>query len=418
MQGQSPAVSTSAPTGTTSPDQNAYTVSGHLSRFNNMIAKFAAVNHQLMLDTEALANSIRPTQKAIKKWTCQRWFNSIATTVSAKTHRYVGKFVAVVTLPVIFIPSLANDLFCGIKNLCQRRVSKAPVVNQVSTKGTASSTPPATQSDNTVVLPPIVLPDSVRAYSRHTPPTIEQLREDFPELNQVISAMEASAQEVEQQLAEHTMTIRKLEVKLDQRQCVVGNMVMKCDRQQKNLTSLQRQLEESMDKNNHYEDNISDLNKHIERVTADYKKLELEHHKLTGQVRNFFPSRHSVAKLDCVVEEPSEKDEPLAVSCADEPHSSDQIKVIVLEPETPAVSSDDPESVDINALNDAIVEPEDLSEPASDAQESRESTLADDSDDSFETIYKPEVAVATATDIPEIIVSDFNQPDEVKADAE
>ena len=70
------------------------------------------------------------TQSTIREWTCQRWFHNIAAKVSAKTHRYVGRFVAVVSVPFTFIPSLACDLYLGTKNLHQRTVSEAPVQGQ------------------------------------------------------------------------------------------------------------------------------------------------------------------------------------------------------------------------------------------------------------------------------------------------
>ena len=67
------------------------------------------------------------TQSTNREWTCQRWFHNIAAKVSAKTHRYVGRFVAVASAPFTFIPSLACDLYYGTKNLHQRTVSEAPV---------------------------------------------------------------------------------------------------------------------------------------------------------------------------------------------------------------------------------------------------------------------------------------------------
>ena len=70
------------------------------------------------------------TQSTNREWTCQRWFHNIADKVSAKTHRYVGRFVAVASVPFTFIPSLACDLYQGTKNLYQRTVSEAPVQGQ------------------------------------------------------------------------------------------------------------------------------------------------------------------------------------------------------------------------------------------------------------------------------------------------
>ena len=381
MQGQSPAVSISAQTGT------------------------------------------NPTQNANKEWTCQRWFNNIATKVSTKTHRYVGKFVAVVTLPIIFIPSLARDLICGTKNLYQRAVSKTPVVNQVSTKGTTSATPAVTQSDNTVESHPVVRPDSVRANSSHTSPTIEQLRQDFPELNQVLSAMEASAEENVQQLAEYKIMNRQLDADLDLSQQRLANRVMQCNRQQRIMTELQLKLEESTAKNYRHADEINDLNRVIERQNADFKELLATHQKLTGRMNKLFPGHSPFAKLDPVVEEPCEKEDPQALSHPDGPHNSDQAEVIVLEEEITSSSRDDAELVDIVVLSDAIVEPEseDQDEPVlpitTPAQESQESSLvaeAPDSDDSFENINQSDVA--TAMGIPHITITNHDQPTEVKAD--
>lgn len=70
------------------------------------------------------------TQSTNREWTCQRWFHNIADKVSAKTHRYVGRFVAVASVPFTFIPSLACDLYQGTKSLYQRTVSEAPVQGQ------------------------------------------------------------------------------------------------------------------------------------------------------------------------------------------------------------------------------------------------------------------------------------------------
>lgn len=70
------------------------------------------------------------TQRTNLEWTCQRWFHNIADKVSAKTHRYVGRFVAVASVPFTFIPSLACDLYQGTKKLYQRTVSEAPVQGQ------------------------------------------------------------------------------------------------------------------------------------------------------------------------------------------------------------------------------------------------------------------------------------------------
>ena len=118
-----------------------------------------------------------PTQRATsdttrnvnRDWTCQRWFNNIADKVSTKTHPYFGKFVAVATLPFTFIPSLACDLFNGAKSLYQRTIRTAPVLNHFSTGGTSSSTSES-----------------------NTSPTIHQLRQKFPELDDYITHRDAA----------------------------------------------------------------------------------------------------------------------------------------------------------------------------------------------------------------------------------
>ena len=103
-----------------------------------------------------------------RDWTCQRWFNSIANNVSAKTHQYFGKLVAVATLPFTFIPSLACDLFYGAKSLYQRAVSKAPVLNHAATGSSSSST----------------------SESNTSSPTVDQLRQKYPGLDNYLTALE------------------------------------------------------------------------------------------------------------------------------------------------------------------------------------------------------------------------------------
>ena len=126
-----------------------------------------------------------PTQTACdttwntnRDWTCQRWFNNISDKVSTKTHQYFGKFVAVATLPFTFIPSLACDLFYGAKSLYQRTVSKAPVLNHVAT----GSTVPSTSESN-------------------TSPTIDQLRQQFPVLDDYITDRDAADSATRKQLS-------------------------------------------------------------------------------------------------------------------------------------------------------------------------------------------------------------------------
>ena len=131
------------------------------------------------------------TQNVNRDWTCQRWFNNIADKVSTKTHQYIGKFVAVVTLPFTFIPSLACDLFHCAKSLYQRTVSKAAVLNHVSTGSTSSSTSES-----------------------NTSPTIDQLRQKFPVLDDYITARETKMEEVMQQLSCALNNLHNVELQL------------------------------------------------------------------------------------------------------------------------------------------------------------------------------------------------------------
>ena len=361
MQGQSPAVSVSAQTGT------------------------------------------NPTQNANKEWTCQRWFNNIATKVSTKTHRYVGKFVAVVSLPIIFIPSLARDLICGTKNLYQRVVSKAPVANQVSSKGTTAS-PAATHTANTDELAPIVQPDSAQSHSYHIPPSVEQLRNDFAELNQVMSAMEASAEETEQQLCNQIEKNRELTDKLAVNQQTLSNFVTDIGRFQNHTTNLQRKLEELTAKNFRHLEKIDDLETEKSGLIAASKDL-------SRRLGIYIHGRSSSPRLDCVEEESSE-------FCPDELHSSEQADVIVLEVETPPTPEGETLPTQegeldevISALNDAITEPEcnDPDEPDLPvAQASSLSVELSDSDESFEAV----------TVIPDITITNHGQSAEVEPKVE
>ena len=376
MQGQSPAVSISAQTGT------------------------------------------NPTQNANKEWTCQRWFNNIATKVSTKTHRYVGKFVAVVTLPIIFIPSLARDLICGTKNLYQRVVNKVPVANQVSSNG-STEPPAATHTANTDVLAPIVRPDSAQAHSYHIPPSIEQLRKDFPELNQVICAMEASAEETEHQLCNQIAKNRELTDKLALSQQALSNCATDIGRLQNHSTNLQRKLEELTAKNYRHLENIDVLNRKIDDLETEKSGLIAACHDLSRRLGIHLHGRPLSSGLDCVEEESSE-------FCPDDLQRPDQPEIIVLEVETPSTTEGEtlptpegealptPEGeLDevIVALNDAITEPEceDLDEPALPvAQVSSLSVELSDSDESFEAV----------TVIPNITVTNHGQSAEVEPKVE
>ena len=366
MQGQSPAVSISAQTGT------------------------------------------NPTQNANKEWTCQRWFNNIATKVSTKTHRYVGKFVAVVTLPIIFIPSLARDLVCGTKNLYQRVVNKVPVANQVSSNG--STVPPAaTHTANTDEIAPIVRPDSAQAHSYHVPPSFEQLRKDFPELNQVICAMEASAEETEQQLCNQIVKNRELTNKLALSEQALSNCATDIGRLQDYSTNLQRKIEVLTAKNYRHLEKIDELNHKIDDLETEKSGLIAASHDLSRRLGIYLHGRPQAPGLDCVEEESSE-------FCPDELHSSEQADVIVLEVETPPTPEGEtlptpegePDAV-IAALNDAITEPECEDEPALPvAQVSSLSVELSDSDESFEAV----------TVIPNITVTNHDQSAEVEPKVE
>ena len=127
------------------------------------------------------------TRNVNRDWTCQRWFNSIADKVSTKTHQYFGKFVAVASAPFTFIPSLACDLFYGAKSLYQRTVSTAPVLNHFSTGSTSASTSES-----------------------NTSPTIDQLRQKFPVLDEYITRRDAADSETKKQLSSLDNLCQKL----------------------------------------------------------------------------------------------------------------------------------------------------------------------------------------------------------------
>ncbi len=132
------------------------------------------------------------TQNVNRDWTCQRWFNNIANKVTAKTHQYFGKFVAAAMLPFTFIPSLACDLFYGAKSLYQRTVSKAPVLNHVSTGSTSSSTSES-----------------------NTSPTIDQLRQKFPVLDDYITTRDAADSDTRNRLSGLSNLCQKFEQDLE-----------------------------------------------------------------------------------------------------------------------------------------------------------------------------------------------------------
>lgn len=138
------------------------------------------------------------------EWTCKRWFNNIATNVSAKTHRYVGWLVAAFTAPVTFIPSLACDLYHGAKSLYQRNVHKieSPIELQVSSTGreqpviseepiiARSNSPEPTMRSEFGVIPP---EDKF---------SISHMRDAFPNLNTHLAKLEAELDNAKQKLAD------------------------------------------------------------------------------------------------------------------------------------------------------------------------------------------------------------------------
>lgn len=136
------------------------------------------------------------------EWTCERWFNNIATNVSAKTHRYVGWLVAAFTAPVTFIPSLACDFYYGAKSLYERNVSKTespielqvspigreqPVTSEEPTISRSNSSEPTTRSELSEVRP-------------EQPPTISYIRDAFPNMNMHLAELEAALNNAEQNL--------------------------------------------------------------------------------------------------------------------------------------------------------------------------------------------------------------------------
>lgn len=176
------------------------------------------------VQTPAQTATSGTTQNVNRDWTCKRWFNNIADKVTAKTHQYFGKFVAVATLPFTFIPSLACDLFYGAKSLYQRTVSKAPVQSQVSTRGTPASRPEATQRQSgNPVLPTSVEPEIHRVHPTANP-AIEQLRQEKLYWKQMATALEASANESSQELATQKKLVQNLEHDLEHQRLIFSRL--------------------------------------------------------------------------------------------------------------------------------------------------------------------------------------------------
>ena len=230
-----------------------------------------------------------PTQNANREWTCQRWFHNIAAKVSAKTHQYVGWFVAVASTPFTFIPSLACDLYHGTKDIYQRTVSKAPVQSQVSTRGAPASRPGESQSGTA---------------------EIKQLRQDnselgrqVTELRRQVTELNASAQNNDRRLSRQTQYIHELtgqlrKIHLD---CTNANNSLeianaKVAEMQRNLEKdhvqrieLQKQLEEASAINFRHTDEIKGLNEANKALEEDKRvlakiieDLKIELHELQG----------------------------------------------------------------------------------------------------------------------------------------
>ncbi len=126
------------------------------------------------------------------EWTCKRWFNNIATKVSAKTHRYFGWFVAAVAAPVTFIPSLACDLYHSAKSLYQRNVNKieSPMELRVPSIGReqpVTSEEPTTFRSNS---PEPIMRSELSEAPPEYPPSVSFMRKAFPNLNTHLTDLE------------------------------------------------------------------------------------------------------------------------------------------------------------------------------------------------------------------------------------
>lgn len=172
------------------------------------------------------------TQSTNREWTCQRWFHNIAARVSAKTHRYFGRFVAVASAPFTFIPSLACDLYYGTKNLHQRTVSVTPVEGQH-----------------------LVLPD-------HDINNIEELRKENCELHGLISRYERAMLGTEDR-------VQILKVENDKR-------LSDLSRAERQTSELEKHLEREKDLNHQLNSRVQALNETVERLTREVDMLTRE----------------------------------------------------------------------------------------------------------------------------------------------
>ncbi len=126
------------------------------------------------------------------EWTCKRWFNNIATNVSAKTHRYFGWFVAAVAAPVTFIPSLACDLYHSARSLYQRNVNKidSPMELRVPSIGREQ---PVTSEEPIIFhsnSPEPTMRSELSEVPPEYPPTVSFMRKAYPNLNTHLTDLE------------------------------------------------------------------------------------------------------------------------------------------------------------------------------------------------------------------------------------
>ena len=191
-----------------------------------------------------------PIQNNSNEGTCQRWFNN----VSAKTHQYFGKFIAVVSAPFKFVPSLARYLYHGAKNLYQRTISKPdiPVHNRVSSCGVEFDTPGAIQSatqgtrpESPILSEPdvMVLPEPPKPVQTPDAPTIERLRMAFPNLNQLLTALEASAEDANQRMACKQQLNDELRVHIKQLEAELACYVQMEKQYSDRIKELQQQID-------------------------------------------------------------------------------------------------------------------------------------------------------------------------------
>ncbi len=236
-----------------------------------------------------------PIQNNSNEWTCQRWFNNVSAQVSAKTHQYFGKFIAVVLAPFTFVPSLACDLYHGAKNLYQRTISKPdiPVHNRVSSCGAEFDSPEATQSatqgtrpESPILSEPdvLVLPEPPKPVQTPDAPTIERLRMAFPNLNQLLTALEASAEDANQRMAgaqqlneELRVHIKRLETELA---CYVQMEKQHSDR----IRELQQQIDGILTENCHHIHSMVAAEQKIAQLGAENARLNTIVRQLQAQL--------------------------------------------------------------------------------------------------------------------------------------